>query len=406
MKLLKHIETVIFSTVLLLFFCMAMGVIGAGYMVRMFGPDHEIIAYFMRNITFQAHITDDRWTREYPLEENMVEKYERKVSEIKRNVDTCCTTSFPWSVQIHGIVSKYKKEIIGYDIEAVKSEYVARKYVQEPCANVVAFSEVLKNEGYQFLYVQTPSRDTVVYCQDRGADIMEPMRLERGRVFLDILDEAKIEAMDIAQEQGLSLQYDRSGHWSPADGLLCASRIARRLNETCGFDFRLSDFECSEYTDLMDSYPKKKKSIEDNCGYMFEVPIPIKEMAYTVTFAEDETWEGNFQETLIKRPDEWDILGDAYHNVFQINNNLIYEIHNESSQTNQGKKILIIGDSFNWPVSSYLSIGVEDIVVIHNATFAGSIMTYIRHMQPDIVLVVYSDIEFDDKFTEEAYRFN
>ena len=50
----------------------------------------------------------------------------------------------------------------------------------------------------------------------------------------------------------------------------------------------------------------------------------------------------------------------------------------ETRETNKGKKILIIGDSFNWSTSSYLSIGVEDITVIHNVSFTRRLMSYIR----------------------------
>ncbi len=403
MKMLKHIETIVFCVALLLFMSMAVGTMAAGCLARVFGSRHEMIAYFMQNVAFQAHIADDRWMKEYPLEESPAKKYERKISEVKKIIDSCCTTSFPWSIQINDLVSKYKKEIICYDIESISSPYEAATYVQEPCANVVAFSEALKKEGYPFLYVQTPSRDSVVYCQNRKADIMQLTRLERSRTFVDMLEEMEIQVMDIAQEPGLSLQYDCSGHWSPSDGLLCALRVAGELNENYGFDFELGDYEPSEYTNLMDRYPKERSTIEENCGYAFEVPIPVKEMAYTVTFAEDESWKGSFQDSLIKQAEKWDLSGDAYHNVFRMNNNLIYEIHNESSKTNRGRKILIIGDSFNWPVSSYLSIGIEDIVVIHNASFTGSIMTYIRQMQPDVVLMIYSDVEFDDVYTKEAY---
>lgn len=403
MKVLRHVETIICCMVLLVFMSMAVGTMGAGCLAQAFGLNHRIIAYFMKNVTFQSHIGNDQWTRKYPLEENLAEKYNRQVSEIKRVVDNCCTTSFPWSIQIHRIVNKYEKELIGYDIDEVSSTYEAVKYVQGPCSKVVAFSNALENEGYPFLYVQTPSRDSVVYCQGLDGDIIQLTRLERSRTFVGMLEEKKIRVMDIAQEPGLSLQYDSSGHWSASDGLLCASRIAGELNENYGFDFNLMDYELSEYTDLMDMYPKEKKIIEDNCGYTFGVPIPVEESAHTVTFAEDEFWEGSFQETLIRQKEEWDLSGDAYHNVFRVDNYLIYEIHNDDSKTNKGKKILVIGDSFNWPVSSYLSIGVEDIVVIHNASFTGSIMSYIRQMEPDVVLMIYSDVQFDNVYTEEAY---
>lgn len=383
MKLMRHITTVCFCIILFLFMSMAVVTIGAN--------------------CFRLIYVEDRWYKEYPLEENPVERYEKKISELKRRIDNSCTVSFPWSRCIDDVVSRYKNDIIGYNIDAVSSTYEAYKYVQAPCSNVATFGHELEKEGYEFLYIQTPSKDSVIYCQGREGEIGELIILERSRMFMDALGKTEVNVMDIALEPGLSLQYDKSNHWSPADCLLCASLIAKELNENYGFDFNIGDYDISGYIDLMDIYPEREKAIEKNCGYVFALPVPAKDTFYTITYAEEEVWEGNFQETLIKPTEEWNLSGDAYHNVYRMNNSLIYEIHNEESETNKGKKLLVIGDSFNWPVSSYLSVGIEDIVVIHNATFTGSLMTYIRQMEPDIILMIYNDAEFYDIYTEEAY---
>lgn len=404
MKILRHIETCFFCVVFLLGMSIVIVTMGAERLEKIYGLNSGIIDYFTKNVTIQTHIVDDRWREEYPFQESLTDRYVEKISEVKKVVESFCTVSFPYNIYINNIVSKYKKDIISYDIDMISSTYEADKYVREPCLNVVEFANALVNEGYQFLYVQTPSKDTIVYCQEYESDIADLTILERSRRFMNALEEAQVNVMDIAREPKLSLQYDSTNHWSPADGLLCASLIARELNENYEFNFNIGDYDISAYRDLMSIYAEMENAIEKNCGYVFEVPVPIKETAYTLTYAEDMLWEGNFQETLIQSAEEWNLSGGAYHNVFRMNNSLIYEIHNKNSETNKGKKILVIGDSFNWPVSSYLSIGIEDIVVIHNASFSGSLMTYIRQMQPDAVLIVYNDAEFNEIYTNDAFN--
>ena len=72
---------------------------------------------------------------------------------------------------------------------------------------------------------------------------------------------------------------------------------------------------------------------------------------------------------------------------------------------NVGKKILIIGDSFNWILADYLITDIEYLDVIHNATFTESIQSYICKTKPDMVLIIYNDAEFVEIHTTDAYDF-
>ena len=63
----------------------------------------------------------------------------------------------------------------------------------------------------------------------------------------------------------------------------------------------------------------------------------------------------------------------------------------------------MIGDSFDWPLCAYLAMGVEQLTFLHNASFTGSILSYIDATSPDAVLICYNDAEFHEVYTEEAY---
>jgi LmbE family N-acetylglucosaminyl deacetylase len=57
---------------------------------------------------------------------------------------------------------------------------------------------------------------------------------------------------------------------------------------------------------------------------------------------------------------------------------------------NDGKRILVIKDSFVNVVNPFLSLGVENLEALDIRYFTGSLKTYIERNKPDIVIVMYS----------------
>lgn len=89
-----------------------------------------------------------------------------------------------------------------------------------------------------------------------------------------------------------------------------------------------------------------------------------------------------------------------------VSNSTLHEFHNLNTQNNKGKRILIIGDSYNWILSDYLIADIEYIDVIHNASYSESIRGYIEKTKPDMVLVIYNDAEFVEIYTQQAFEFD
>lgn len=92
--------------------------------------------------------------------------------------------------------------------------------------------------------------------------------------------------------------------------------------------------------------------------------------------------------------------------VIVVDNSTLHKYHNPDSQNNKGKRILIIGDSYNWILSDYLIADIEYIDVIHNASYSESIRGYIEKTRPDMVLIVYNDAEFVEVYTQQAFELN
>ena len=55
-----------------------------------------------------------------------------------------------------------------------------------------------------------------------------------------------------------------------------------------------------------------------------------------------------------------------------------------------GKKILIIGDSYNKCVAPYLSQTFESTTLLDRRYFDGSVIDYIDKTDPDIVIIAYT----------------
>ena len=63
------------------------------------------------------------------------------------------------------------------------------------------------------------------------------------------------------------------------------------------------------------------------------------------------------------------------------------KIHNENSSN--GKKILVLKDSFGRVVTPYLALGVDETSVIDLRHFTGSLKSYIEEYKPDAVIMLY-----------------
>ena len=111
-----------------------------------------------------------------------------------------------------------------------------------------------------------------------------------------------------------------------------------------------------------------------------------------------EQYVGSFAESILVDSSIWDTRTDtnaaiAYHATWRLNNGDYVDIVNKSGTNNDDKKILILGDSFSWPISAYLSQDVGEIVAFHPRYCSANVKAVIDEYQPDIVLWLYAEIQ-------------
>lgn len=323
--------------------------------------------------------------------EGYVEKYKYKLNAYT-------TSAMAYNQNINVVASYIKKKLVD-----VPSAYSSMRYVSIPSESVIAFSSYLGEKGIPFLYISTPSRASIL-CRTGEMELEDNYISERSWFLLQNLKAAGITTIDLAQklaEIGLK-NYDVSGHWFPDCALYSAEVVSEYLNRY-GFEFDSSLFYKDNTWDYFQDKEDWKKLIYDKCGYQYAFPIPscTKGMNFRLEH-EGVVREGKFEDVFLQTPNEF--TWDAYHSFSVVVNSTLYRYYNANAGHNAEKRILIIGDSFNWILADYLAVDIGKIDVIYNASWTSSIREYIAEINPDIVLMVYNDAEFSEIYTEQAFE--
>lgn len=401
----KHIETIFVCLVFVFLAGVVLTCMGTKILVEYTGISNGITKRILNNLTIQSEKPDNTWKIKYPFSQNTYEEFEEKANQIKGYVNDYCTVSFPFRDIVNQSVKAYQSKLLHYSLDTNSGSYGNMEYILEPYANLVDFAKFCDDRGTPFLYVQTPSEDGVRYYRGEMEYIVNKNVVEREVLLTDSLTKAGIPVLNVGKEtvNKYAYLYDSSGHWFPAEGLMAAELIAQTMNNQYGFCFDLSKYRADDYKNVLDAYPDLSQEILDNCGYEYTLLIPNEVGEYIMTYAESDCRKGSFEEVMLNPKEEWLMEGGAYHDMYRVKNSSIYSIKNKTIGDKQKGKILVIGDSFNWPVSIYLATGVEQIDIIHNASFSGSLRAYIKENNPAAVIVCYNNAEFYETYTEDAF---
>ncbi len=371
---------------------------------------NEIEASFFNRIaegvTIQTVNNDDLWVEKYPFDTSALKKIEDSLMGKKKVLQAYCVGGFPGATIINDALNILETKVLNFNIETDSKEYGDALYVSQAEKNVKSLRDFCSSVNTPFVYFSTPCQDNVFYYNGEIDKINDHAIINRSHALANGINSLGIDTTVIAEKSAYDnneILFDSSGHWFSKDALYTARVISSKLNEEYGFDIDLNIFNDDGYIDIFEKYPEIKDTIKSNMGYDYEFLIPNNSGSFVMSYAEGQaTYMGGFEETFIRPVESWSLTGGAYHDMTVISNSLIHDIYNESI-IDCDKKILIIGDSFNWPVAMYLSQGVREVIVIHNASFTGSIEAYIKATNPDAVLMVYNDAEFYEIYTEDAF---
>jgi hypothetical protein len=192
-----------------------------------------------------------------------------------------------------------------------------------------------------------------------------------------------------------SLFYKTDHHWKAETGLWASAVLVNCLNEHYGFtiDTRLAapgQYRAEVYADWFLGSQGKKVTLRQTPPEDFTLLTPLFETDVSLTIPNlNIDTRGSF-DVLIDhfQLDRKNYYGLDPYTAYLYADNPVITIHN--NRVHDGKKILLIKDSFAEVVSPFLSMGVEDLHIMDLRHFNGNVRAYIAKHLPDIVVVLYN----------------
>ncbi len=279
--------------------------------------------------------------------------------------------------------------------------------ITEKLENLADFGQQVEEEGRNFVLVQNPNK----YAKtDAFADYSE----EQYEQIRNAFAEAGLNMLDL-KEEFTSLGYtekdiffDTDFHWKPQSGVLADQIVSQYLNEHFGYTINtdlynpdMYDVELQE-KGFLGHLGKKVTQVYTEADD-FPILYPIYDTDYTVYNSYDGSEKtGTVDETLYwyERLDESSLYDGNKYEFYGYSDQTLIRIHNNLKS--DGKKLLVIKESYANCMIPYLAADIEYVDVIDLRLFCGSIRDYIRDTNPDTVLVLYGLSSYEEEGVEEG----
>lgn len=194
------------------------------------------------------------------------------------------------------------------------------------------------------------------------------------------------------------MYFKTDHHWLPETGLWAAREIVQKLNRACGFNFELSGIQDDDINKTV--YPKhflgsqgKKvtlaKAEPEDISLLY--PDYDTEFHYEIMNLGVNT-EGDFSIFYdMHYMEELDYYKGHPFAAYIYGNQPLEQIENR--RLDNGKRLLVIHDSYALPVIPFLALKAQYVDAIDPRYFDGSLRTYIERTKPDAVIVLYNAAE-------------
>ena len=279
--------------------------------------------------------------------------------------------------------------------------------INEIADSVADFSDYLSGQGIDFCYVNAglkvcPYDKQTIYVDFEYSN-------ENEDALLNALDTRGINYLDMREkmiEDGLNWYdsyYITDHHWKTETGLWAAKQLALYLNNEFGYNFNAEQFEPYQYemkttenfwlgsqgrfvtfanADL-ESYTK----IIPKYDTSFHIEIPTRNVSKDGSY-EETLFDNDIYNAVFDYSENDQLTKEDAYNSVTWRNDALGIIRNNGNNSNMGKKILFLQDSFSWYSTTFLACDIEAIDIIHPGVFTGSIRCYIEETKPDMVVMM------------------
>lgn len=315
--------------------------------------------------------------------------------------------------------SKYNS-IIGWEIPDKKNENnivslgdgyyaytMAKGTPTKLVENLVEFRDYLAKSDIPLVYVAAPRK---IFESDTRVSGVIDYSAQIERALLEMLEEKNIDYVDVRQhiidefEDPHEAFFKTDLHWKPQTGLFAAGLTAEYLNSKYGYNIDMTWFDNENF-----SYELYESRILGSEGRKLTVSVaepedfmllyPKKDVKFSVSVPDiDKNETGDFSVFY----DYSQVLGNieyydrmAYE-TYMFGGNALWEIKNLNNP--EGKKVLMLCDSFGRTYAPFFSLGVRQLDVLDLRKFSGSLKTYMNCFEDfDAVIIVYNPGAYNDK---------
>ena len=298
-----------------------------------------------------------------------------------------------------------------YRLDNGQMTYIIPELDMEPIAqNTVDFARVLEERGVPFLYVNLLFK--IDETDKQLPPGVEDFSNENADRFLAILRREGVDCLDLRElekAEGLehySLFFPTDHHWTPETGLWASNRIAAALEAR---DPSLAaDLSCME----LENYDLEVRegvflgSHGRRVGEWYagadDLSILTPRFETRLRFSVPElelVREGSFEETMLfpEKLEETDRMHSAAYDVYTGGEYGLLRVENLLG--GNGKRLLVLQDSFSLVVIPFFSLGYERVDYLDLRLWDGDLLSYIDETEPDMVLVLYNPGALEDNNT-------
>lgn len=341
-------------------------------------------------------------------------QYKSKIQQLENVLNDYCTTYLAGRTFFVEKAYAYDK-IIGWNLTSnsvtdgliqLKNGYLAQSHGKSDTTkiaeHVVGLHQFLNEKNIDFLYIQAPTKmSTTNKLLPAG---VEDYANENADELLKTLESQNVDTLDLRpnmydiSDDFYGAFYRTDHHWKTTTAFQMAGVIVDYLNDNYEYEFDeyyydLDNYAIERYENYFLGSLGKKITLAKAKPEDFELIVPQFERNFSVQIPEryiDIT--GSFQDTLLdyRHLETIDYYNENCYASFMNRNDAVGTIHNNTVTCNEGKKILMIKDSYATPVIPYLALGIEDMELLYEIRFTGSVKSYIEQCNPDMVIVMYS----------------
>ena len=306
------------------------------------------------------------------------------------------------------------RNIIGWNIAMIDP---ANNVVQLPDGYLFGLSDAL-DQGQRI----DATLRLADFCRSRGVHFivcLAPWKVPRSSPYAGTLDFSNqnadaylsglrahdidcIDLRDNLAETGLpysKLFFRTDHHWTPDTARWAVTQLAKHLNNLYGYQADLSLLEPSRFRE--EKYPASflgsfgsKVTLARTAPEDFSLYFPESPTAFHISIPSMALERrGDFSVLYDQKQLDCDSLYDDYaYHAYAYGDRALISIHNERRM--DGKKLLLLHDSFGASATPFLALCTESLDTIDPRYFLGSLQTYIEREHPDTVVLLYDAIEF------------